>query len=82
MADRYQVYLVDLENEKFSAPMQPGMEIDYGNDAISGTLSGFQFFDEDRYLLGTAANYGIRARSNDEGDVFALYRLLGDKAIG
>lgn len=57
--DRYRVYLVDLENEKISARIQPGLGVEYGDDSISGTVNGFQFFDEDNYLLGIAASYGL-----------------------
>lgn len=56
---RYRVYLVDLENETVSAPIEPGLGIEYGEDAISGTVNGFQFFDQDHYFLGIAANYGL-----------------------
>lgn len=57
--DRYRVYLVDLENEKISARIQPGVGVAYGDDAISGTVNGFQFFDNDNYLLGIAVSYGV-----------------------
>ncbi|SEH99621.1 hypothetical protein SAMN02927937_02622 [Paenimyroides aquimaris] len=57
--DRYRVYLVDLENEKISARIQPGLGVEYGDDSISGTVSGFQFFDGDNYLLGIAVSYGV-----------------------
>src|SRR5690606_3685431 len=52
-------YLVDLENEKISARIQPGLDVEYGDDAISGTVGGFQFFDKDNYLLGIAVSYGV-----------------------
>ena len=57
--DRYRVYLVDLENEKISVGIQPGLGVAYGDDSISGTVGGFQFFDGDNYLLGIAVSYGI-----------------------
>lgn len=57
--DRYRVYLVDLENEKVSARIQPGLGVAYGEDAISGQMNGFQFFDGDSYLLGIAVSYGV-----------------------
>lgn len=57
--DRYAVYLVDLENEKISAKIEPGLGVEYGDDSISGTVSGFQFFDQDNYLLGIAVGYGL-----------------------
>jgi len=57
--DRYRVYLVDLENEKISAPIQPGLGVAYGDDSISGSVNGFQFFDDDSYLLGIAVSYGV-----------------------
>src|SRR5690606_37597111 len=57
--DRYRVYLVDLENQKISVRIQPGQEVEYGDDSISGTVSGFQFFDGDNYLLGIAVSYGV-----------------------
>lgn len=57
--DRYRVYLVDLENEKISSCIQPGLGVEYGDDSISGTLSSLQFFDEDQYLLGIAVSYGV-----------------------
>src|SRR5690606_40968525 len=37
----------------------PGQEVEYGDDSISGTVSGFQFFDGDNYLLGIAVSYGV-----------------------
>lgn len=57
--DRYRVYLVDLQNEKISARIQPGLGVEYGDDSISGTVNGFQFFDDDNYLLGIAVSYGV-----------------------
>ena len=57
--DRYRVYLVDLQNEKISARIQPGVGVEYGDDSISGTVNGFQFFDNDNYLLGIAVGYGV-----------------------
>lgn len=57
--DRYRVYLVDLQNEKISARIQPGLGVEYGDDSIRGTVNGFQFFDDDNYLLGIAVSYGI-----------------------
>lgn len=57
--DRYRVYLVDLQNEKISARIQPGLDVEYGDDSISGTVNGFQFFDDDNYLLGIAVSYGV-----------------------
>lgn len=57
--DRYRVYLADLEREKISASIEPGVRVKYGDDSISGTVSGFQFFDEDNYLLGIAVSYGV-----------------------
>ena len=57
--DRYRVYLVDLENEKISARIEPGLEVEYGDDSISGAVNGFQFFEQDNYLLGIAVNYGL-----------------------
>lgn len=56
--DRYRVYLVDLEHERISARIEPGAGVEYGDDSISGTVSGFQFFDHDQYLLGVAVSYG------------------------
>src|SRR5690606_15187410 len=38
--DRYRVYLVDLQNEKISARIQPGVGVEYGDDSISGTING------------------------------------------
>lgn len=57
--DRYRIYLVDLENEKISARIQPGLGVEYGDDSISSTVGGFQFFDQDQYLIGIAVNYGL-----------------------
>lgn len=59
VTDRYSVYLVDLEIEKISARIQPGLGVEYGDDSISGTVNGFQFFDQDNYLLGIAVGYGL-----------------------
>lgn len=56
--DRYRVYLIDLEQEKISARIEPGQSVEYGDDAISGTIGGFQFFDHDKYLIGYAVSYG------------------------
>lgn len=57
--DRYRVYLVDLEKERISARIEPGLGVAYGDDSISGTVNGFQFFDKDNYLLGIAVSYGV-----------------------
>ncbi|GAB3012148.1 hypothetical protein GCM10027051_13690 [Niabella terrae] len=54
--DRYQLYLIDLEAKTFAA-LQPGKGLDYGEDAISGTMRGLRFFDH--YLLGNAVSYGL-----------------------
>lgn len=56
--DRYRVYLIDLEREEISGIMQPGLGVEYGDDSISGTVSGIRFFDHDQYLIGYAVSYG------------------------
>jgi len=57
--DRYRVYLIDLEQEKISARIEPGQGVEYGDDSMSGTVDGFQFFDQDQYLIGNAVSYGL-----------------------
>lgn len=57
--DRYRVYLIDLKQEKISVRIEPGQGVEYGDDSISGTVGGFQFFDQGQYLIGTAASYGV-----------------------
>src|SRR5690606_847179 len=37
----------------------PGVDVSYDEDAISGQMNGFQFFDDDSYLLGIAVSYGV-----------------------
>lgn len=54
VVNRYSVYLIDLENKKFSARIKAGLKIEFGEDAISGTLAGLQFFDQGKYLLGNS----------------------------
>lgn len=56
---RYELFLIDLEKEKIAPPIRPGMDVNYREDAISGLMNGFQFFDEDQYLLGIAVSYGV-----------------------
>ncbi len=57
--DRYKLFLIDLENEKISPFIKPGMDVEYGEDALSGVMNGFQFFDDGNYLLGIAVSYGL-----------------------
>lgn len=77
--DRYRVYLVDLENEKISSRIQPGLGVEYGDDSISGTVNGFQFFDEDNYLLGMAVSYGVFCFNiSDLDDPKELLRYTSD----
>lgn len=56
--DRYHAYLIDLEQERIFPIIMPGRGVNYGDDAISKTIGGFHFFDNDQYLLGAAVNYG------------------------
>jgi len=56
---RYELFLIDLQGEKIAPFIRPGLGVEYGEDAISGTMKGFQFFDEDDYLLGIAVSYGV-----------------------
>lgn len=57
--DRYKLFLVDMENESIAPFMQPGLAVEYREDAMSGTMNGFQFFNRGNYLLGIAVNYGV-----------------------
>src|SRR5690606_23012855 len=59
VVNRYSVYLIDLENRKFSARIKAGLKIEFGEDAVSGTLAGLQFFDQGKYLLGNSVDYGL-----------------------
>lgn len=59
VVNRYSVYLIDLKNKKFSARIKAGLKIEFGEDAISGTLAGLQFFDQGKYLLGNSVGYGL-----------------------
>lgn len=56
---RYQLFLIDLSREKISQPIIPGLDINYGEDGISGTLSGCQFTSDGSYILGNAVSYGL-----------------------
>lgn len=77
--DRYRVYLVDLPNEKISARIQPGLGVEYGDDSIRGTVNGFQFFDDDNYLLGIAVSYGVFCFNiSDLDDPKELLRYTSD----
>ncbi|HLT89294.1 MAG TPA: hypothetical protein VKZ57_17045, partial [Sphingobacterium sp.] len=77
--DRYRVYLVDLPNEKISARIQPDLGVEYGDDSIRGTVNGFQFFDDDNYLLGIAVSYGVFCFNiSDLDDPKELLRYTSD----
>lgn len=77
--DRYRVYLVDLPNEKISARIQPDLGVEYGDDSIRGTVNGFQFFDDDNYLLGIAVSYGVFCFNiSDFDDPKELLRYTSD----
>lgn len=56
---RHQLFLVDMEGEKIAPYIRPGVNVAYGDDAISGQMNGFQFFDGGNYLLGIAVSYGV-----------------------
>ena len=56
---RYELFLVDLQGEEIAPLIRPGVDVSYREDALSGQMNGFQFFDEDNYLLGIAVSYGV-----------------------
>src|SRR5690606_34549494 len=57
--DRYKLYMVDMEKKVISPFMQPGLTVEYREDAISGMMDGFRFFDKGNSLVGIVANYGL-----------------------
>lgn len=59
LVDRYKSFLIDMEKEAIGPAMQPGINVEYREDAISGIMSGWQFFDGGNYLLGNAMGYGL-----------------------
>lgn len=56
---RYTISAFDTQTKRHSPAVIPGRDVDYREDAISGSLAGLTFFDGNRYVLGHAQGYGL-----------------------
>lgn len=57
--NRYTFGIYDVNTQNASSSQQPGAYKYEGEDAISSLLSGFSFFDHEKFLFGHIQAYGI-----------------------
>lgn len=57
IASRYEVLLFHPDSPRLSRPIRPGNSVEYGDDAISGTLDGLYYTNG--FLTGSAVGYGL-----------------------
>lgn len=56
---RYTISAFGTLTKRHSPAVIPGQDVDYREDAISGSLAGLTFFGGNRYVLGHAQGYGL-----------------------
>ena len=57
--NRYAFGIYDVNTQKTGSSQQPGAYKYEGEDAMSSLLSGFSFFDNEKFLFGHVQAYGI-----------------------
>lgn len=59
IAERYSFHVYDTKTAALSDRLIPAKHQYESEDAITGVLSGFSFFDDERFLFGHVQAYGI-----------------------
>lgn len=59
LTTRYHIHIWPLSSRAQLITLEPGKEMDYRGDAISGSICTFLPWQEGKYLFGSAVDYGV-----------------------